>query len=82
MHEHVHADEDEMLYLLEGELAVFCGQDHWTVTAGSFVFVPRDGPHGFTITSTGPRQGAGDHRPVPPSRPDSGPGRTRATRRP
>jgi quercetin dioxygenase-like cupin family protein len=24
------------------------------VTAGSFVFVPRDNPHGFTVTSTGP----------------------------
>src|SRR5229473_3259910 len=51
VHEHVHAGEDEMFYLLEGELAVFCGEDHWTVTAGSFVFVPRDRPHGFTVTS-------------------------------
>jgi quercetin dioxygenase-like cupin family protein len=54
VHEHVHAGEDEMFYLLEGELAVFCGEDHWTVRAGSFVFVPRDNPHGFTVTSTGP----------------------------
>ncbi len=52
--EHVHAGEDEMFYLLEGELAVFCRPDHWTVTAGSFVFVPRDSPHGFTVTGTGP----------------------------
>jgi quercetin dioxygenase-like cupin family protein len=54
VHEHVHAGEDEMFYLLEGELAVFCGEDRWTVTAGSFVFVPRDRPHGFTVTSAGP----------------------------
>jgi quercetin dioxygenase-like cupin family protein len=53
VHEHVHAGEDEMFYLLEGELAVFCGEDHWTVSAGSFVFVPRDHPHGFTVTSAG-----------------------------
>jgi quercetin dioxygenase-like cupin family protein len=51
---HVHAGEDEMFYLLEGELAVFCGEEHWTVSAGSFVFVPRDSPHGFTVTGGGP----------------------------
>jgi len=54
VHEHVHAGEDEMFYLLAGELAVFCGEDHWTVTPGSFVFVPCDRPHGFTVTSAGP----------------------------
>lgn len=48
---HVHAGEDEMFYLLAGELAVFCDDDGWTVTAGSFVFVPRDRPHGFAVTS-------------------------------
>ncbi len=54
VHEHVHVGEDEMFYLLEGELTVFCGDDQWTVTASSFVFVPRDSPHGFTVTSAGP----------------------------
>jgi quercetin dioxygenase-like cupin family protein len=51
---HVHAGEDEMLYLLSGELTGFCDDDRWTVTAGSFVFVPRDRLHGFTVTSSGP----------------------------
>jgi|SRR5690348_4471842 quercetin dioxygenase-like cupin family protein len=50
--EHVHAGEDEMFYLLAGELRGFCGGDKWSATAGSFVFVPRDCPHGFTVTST------------------------------
>jgi quercetin dioxygenase-like cupin family protein len=54
VHEHVHAGEDEMFYLLAGELTGFCDEDRWTATAGSFVFVPRDRPHGFTVTSTGP----------------------------
>jgi quercetin dioxygenase-like cupin family protein len=54
VHEHVHAGEDEMFYLLAGELTGFCDEDKWTVTAGSFVFVPRDRPHGFTVTSPGP----------------------------
>jgi quercetin dioxygenase-like cupin family protein len=51
---HVHASEDEMFYLLEGEVALFCDDDRWTATAGSFVFVPRDRPHGFVVTSNGP----------------------------
>ena len=54
VHTHVHAGEDEMLYLLDGELAGFCDDERWTATAGSFVFVPRDRPHGFTVTSPGP----------------------------
>ena len=54
VHEHVHAGEDEMFYLLGGEMEVFCGEDRWTVGAGSFVFVPRDRPHGFTVSSAGP----------------------------
>ena len=53
-HEHVHAGEDEMFYVLAGELSVFCQQDRWTATPGSFVFVPRDQPHGFTVTSQEP----------------------------
>jgi mannose-6-phosphate isomerase-like protein (cupin superfamily) len=51
---HVHAGEDEMFYLLEGELTGFCGDDRWTATPGTFVFVPRDCQHGFTVTSREP----------------------------
>ena len=52
--EHVHAGEDEMFYLLAGELSGFCGEDRWTATPGTFVFVPRDCQHGFEVTSAGP----------------------------
>ena len=48
---HVHEGEDEMLYVLAGELRGFCGDEHWTAGPGSFVFVPRDRPHGFVVTS-------------------------------
>jgi quercetin dioxygenase-like cupin family protein len=48
---HVHEGEDEMFLLLAGELAAFCGHERWTVVPGCFVFVPRDVPHGFTVTS-------------------------------
>jgi quercetin dioxygenase-like cupin family protein len=54
VHAHVHAGEDEMFYLLEGELTGFCEDDRWIATAGSFVFVPRDRRHGFTVTSSEP----------------------------
>jgi quercetin dioxygenase-like cupin family protein len=54
VHPHVHDGEDEMFYLLEGELTGFCDDDPWTAAAGSFVFVPRDRLHGFTVTSRGP----------------------------
>jgi quercetin dioxygenase-like cupin family protein len=54
VHEHVHDGEDEMFYLLAGELAGFCGDERWTAIPGSFVFVPRDQPHGFAVTSAEP----------------------------
>jgi len=52
--EHVHDGEDEMFYLLAGELAVRCDADSWTVVPGSFVFVPRGRRHGFVVTSAEP----------------------------
>jgi quercetin dioxygenase-like cupin family protein len=48
---HVHQGEDEMFLLLAGELSAYCGHERWTVVPGCFVFVPRDVPHGFTVTS-------------------------------
>jgi quercetin dioxygenase-like cupin family protein len=51
---HRHAGEDEMLYVLAGEMQGFCDDSQWTATAGSFVFVPRDRPHGFVVTSDAP----------------------------
>ena len=52
--EHVHEGEDEMFYVLEGELSGFCEEERWTATAGGFVFVPRDRGHGFAVTRAGP----------------------------
>ena len=54
VHEHVHAGEDEMFYVLAGELAGLCDGQEWTATAGCFVFVPRDRVHSFTVTSREP----------------------------
>jgi len=54
VHEHVHDGEDEMFYLLAGEISISCEADAWTVRPGSFVFVPRDCRHGFIVTSAEP----------------------------
>lgn len=48
---HHHDGEDELLYLLAGELEGFCGDDRWTATPGSFVLVPRNQTHGFVVSS-------------------------------
>jgi len=53
VHEHMHVDEDEMFYVLAGEITGFCEDSTWTATAGSFVFVPRNHLHGFTVTGQG-----------------------------
>ena len=54
VHPHVHAGEDEMFYVLAGELAGLCDGQEWTATAGCFVFVPRDRVHSFTVTGREP----------------------------
>ena len=48
---HIHADEDEGLYVLEGELVVHIdGTDH-RVGAQGFAMAPRGVPHAFLVTS-------------------------------
>lgn len=54
VHEHVHPGEDEMFYVLSGELNGYCGQEAWAAVPGSFVFVPRGQPHSFMVADTGP----------------------------
>jgi len=51
---HVHRNQDELFYLLDGTLDVTCGDDHWRVEAGSLVFLPRGVPHGFTVPDDRP----------------------------
>jgi quercetin dioxygenase-like cupin family protein len=51
---HTHVGEDEMFYVLAGEITGFCEDDGWIATPGSFVFVPRDSSHGFAVTSAAP----------------------------
>ena len=47
---HVHHQEDESFYLLDGELEVHCGEQSWTAGPYSFVFLPRGIPHSFVVS--------------------------------
>jgi quercetin dioxygenase-like cupin family protein len=49
---HTHQREDEAFYVLDGEMAVVCGERRFTASPGSFVFLPRGVLHGFTIVGT------------------------------
>jgi quercetin dioxygenase-like cupin family protein len=46
---HVHHNEDESFYVIEGELLFIVGQEQQRIIAGpgTFVFGPREIPHGF-----------------------------------
>ena len=49
---HVHHNEDEWFYVIEGELTLWVGGETIVAPAGSFVYGPRDVPHTFLVTST------------------------------
>jgi quercetin dioxygenase-like cupin family protein len=48
---HVHRNEDEWFYVIEGELTIWVDGETVVAPAGSFVWGPRDLPHTFLVTS-------------------------------
>jgi hypothetical protein len=48
---HVHHNEDEWFYILDGEVTFWVAGKVIVAAAGSFMFGPRDIPHTFMITS-------------------------------
>ena len=50
---HVHPEEDEWFYVLEGEFTVYVGDERLTLTPGSFAFGPKGVPHTFIGESDG-----------------------------
>src|SRR5215469_3495697 len=48
---HIHHREDEIFYLLEGEVVVSVGDRTIKGTPGTMIFLPRDVRHSFTIES-------------------------------
>ncbi len=51
---HTHHREDEAFYILEGEVAFICDGKWLRATAGTYVFGPREIPHGFRIAGSTP----------------------------
>jgi quercetin dioxygenase-like cupin family protein len=48
---HVHNNEDEWFYVLDGEVTFHVGGENHSGTVGAFVSFPRGIPHTFTIES-------------------------------
>lgn len=51
---HLHREQDEVFYIIEGRFAVTCGEQRWQAGPGSLVFLPRQVPHGFTVSDACP----------------------------
>jgi mannose-6-phosphate isomerase-like protein (cupin superfamily) len=48
---HVHHQEDEGFYILEGEMTFYVGEQTIEAHPGSSLFGPKDVPHAFTVDS-------------------------------
>ncbi len=48
---HVHENEDELFYLLSGDMTFIAGGESFKVAAGGFVFIPRGTSHTYPIDS-------------------------------
>jgi quercetin dioxygenase-like cupin family protein len=48
---HLHYDQDEVFYILEGEIEVYCMGQVWIAKPGEVVFLPRNQAHAFYFLS-------------------------------
>jgi quercetin dioxygenase-like cupin family protein len=46
---HIHTREDEALYVLDGAITAYVGDEKIEVEAGSYAALPKDVPHGLTV---------------------------------
>ena len=53
---HIHYAEDVAIFVLEGVLTIFWGDEKRTAVAGSYFFQPRGVPHGFRAEGETPAQ--------------------------
>jgi quercetin dioxygenase-like cupin family protein len=51
---HVHETLDELIYVLDGQLVVRCGEHTLAATTGSYLCLPAGVPHTFRVTSDTP----------------------------
>jgi quercetin dioxygenase-like cupin family protein len=52
---HVHKNEDEWFYVLDGEVTFHVGNENYRASVGGFVSFPRGIPHTFTVESPNAR---------------------------
>jgi mannose-6-phosphate isomerase-like protein (cupin superfamily) len=50
---HVHDDEDEVHYYLEGEVVITCGDDEFKGEPGTLAFLPKGVPHALRFSESG-----------------------------
>jgi quercetin dioxygenase-like cupin family protein len=48
---HVHTREDEVFLLIKGTALAWCGDDQAELSEGSVIYLPRNIPHAYRITS-------------------------------
>ena len=48
---HIHRDEDEIFYVLEGSITAWVGDQRHEIAEGGIVFLPRQIPHAFRVSS-------------------------------
>ena len=46
---HTHTREDESIYVIEGAITAYVGDQEFEVEAGSYADLPNNVPHGFTV---------------------------------
>ena len=51
---HVHRNEEESFFVVEGELTFYVGDERVKAGPGSFVYGPRELPHGFAVEGNAP----------------------------
>jgi mannose-6-phosphate isomerase-like protein (cupin superfamily) len=64
LEEHVHAEEDDAFYILEGELTFTFGGEQAPAPPGTFVLVPPGVEHGFRNDGTEPVRMLNIHAPA------------------
>ena len=64
LEEHVHADEDDAFYVLEGELTFLLGDEEVAAPAGTFVLVPPGVEHTFANRTSEPVRILNVHAPA------------------
>jgi mannose-6-phosphate isomerase-like protein (cupin superfamily) len=51
---HIHHNEAEAFYVVEGEIELTCGEQTLVASAGDFVYAPKDVPHKYAVVGGRP----------------------------